>query len=302
MMDSPMISVLLPVYNAERYVAEAVQSILDQTFDDFEFLIVDDGSTDSSRAILEEFAARDRRIRLVSRPNTGYVVALNEMLGRARGELVARMDADDAALPERFERQLAYLAEHPECLALGSRVTVIDPEGLPLAVMTDLLEHDEIERALLVGLGAAIYHPSVMFRKKPVLELGGYRKEYYLAEDLDLFLRLGERGRLANLAEPLLRYREHMSKVGRSRVEQQRAAARGAIAEAHRRRGLPPPEGVLEGESRIFNPAEVSSTWAWWALGSGYPSTARKHAMASLTRNPFSPATWKLLLCTIRGR
>jgi len=169
--------------------------------------------------------------------------------------------------------------------------------------MTDLLEHDEIERALLTGLGAAIYHPSVMLRRQSVLEIGGYRQEFSIgSEDLDLFLRLAERGRLANLAEPLLRYREHMSKAGRARVAQSMAGARRAIADAHRRRGLPAPEGVLTGEPRIYNLAEVSSTWGWWALGAGYPSTARKHAMVSLTRNPFSPATWKLLLCTIRGR
>src|SRR4051812_8466576 len=92
-MDAPRVSVVMPVYNAERYITEAVQSILDQTFTDFEFLIVDDGSTDGSRAILERHAASDERIKLVSRPNTGYLVALNEMLGRARGEYVARMDA-----------------------------------------------------------------------------------------------------------------------------------------------------------------------------------------------------------------
>ena len=89
----------MPVYNAERYVAEAVESILDQTLGDFEFLIVDDGSTDGSRRILERYAARDPRIRLASRPNTGYLVALNEMLAAARGEFIARMDSDDVALP-----------------------------------------------------------------------------------------------------------------------------------------------------------------------------------------------------------
>src|SRR6476661_6105481 len=126
---TPPVSVLMPVYNAGRYVAEAVESILGQTYADFEFLIVDDGSTDRSRAILERYAARDPRIRLVSRPNTGYAAALNELLGLARGELVARMDADDVALPERLLRQVNYLRAHPEVVCVGTAVHLIDGGG-----------------------------------------------------------------------------------------------------------------------------------------------------------------------------
>src|ERR1700726_1508117 len=124
MTSPPTISVLMPVYNAERYVAEAVESILSQTFADFEFIIIDDGSKDRSLAILEEYAARDPRIRLVSRPNTGIVKALNQGLALASGELVARMDADDIAMPERLAKQRDYLADHPECVMVGSRVLV----------------------------------------------------------------------------------------------------------------------------------------------------------------------------------
>jgi glycosyltransferase involved in cell wall biosynthesis len=126
MPSEPAISVLMPVYNTERYVAEAVESILAQTFRNFEFLIIDDGSTDRSLSILKRYAERDPRIYLVSRPNTGYVIALNEMLAMARGEFIARIDADDIALPERFEVQVAYLREHPEVVCLGSKVQFID--------------------------------------------------------------------------------------------------------------------------------------------------------------------------------
>ncbi len=104
--DQPRVSVALPVYNCERYVAEAIESILAQTFTDFELLIVDDGSTDGALPILNRFAARDSRIRVISRPNTGIVGALNETWGLAREDLVARMDADEVALPVRFERQV----------------------------------------------------------------------------------------------------------------------------------------------------------------------------------------------------
>ena len=177
-MKPPRVTVAMPVYNCEKYVAKAVESILTQTFEDFEFLIVDDGSTDSSRAILEQYSARDPRIKLVSRPNTGLLVALNEMVGRARGEYVARMDADDVALPGRFERQVQYLDEHPECVLLGSRVIIIDPDGDPLKEMGDALTHDEIDDIFMMHGGQIVYHPSVMYRRQVVLDLGCYRPEF----------------------------------------------------------------------------------------------------------------------------
>src|SRR5262249_31043112 len=119
----------MPVYNARPYLAAAVESILAQTFHDFELLMLDDGSTDGSRAILERYAARDARLRLWSRRNTGYVIALNELLSRARGELLARMDADDVALPQRFAQQVAYLRSHPDVVCAGTAVHLIDAAG-----------------------------------------------------------------------------------------------------------------------------------------------------------------------------
>src|SRR5487761_1677094 len=112
----PRCSVLMPVYNAERYVGHAVESILRQTWHDFEFLIIDDGSTDRSPEMLRAYAERDPRILLVSRANTGYLRALNEGWPLCRGEYVARMDADDVAMPERLQRQIAFLDAHPDCL------------------------------------------------------------------------------------------------------------------------------------------------------------------------------------------
>ena len=139
-MKSPRVSVAMPVYNCEKYVAKAVESIPAQTFKDFEFLIVDDGSTDASRAILQE-----------------YVALLSD-----------------------FERQLQCLDDHPECVLLGSRVMIIDPDGDPLREMGDALTHEEIGDALMNAMGQIVYHPSVMFRRQVVLDLGGYRPEYYL--------------------------------------------------------------------------------------------------------------------------
>jgi glycosyltransferase involved in cell wall biosynthesis len=128
---SPLISVCMPVYNAERYVSEAIESVLSQTFKDFEFLILDDGSTDGSLAILKGHAERDPRIRLTSRPNKGLAPTLNELMDQARGEFVARMDADDVSLPERLERQADYLRKHPDCVIVGCHALVMDSDGDP---------------------------------------------------------------------------------------------------------------------------------------------------------------------------
>ena len=118
----PSVSVLMPTYNPGRYVSEAIESILAQTFTDFEFLISDAGSTDGSLEVMRRYAEADPRIRLIIQPKAGIVRALNELIALARGDLIARMDADDIALPVRLERQVAYLNDHPECVLVGSRV------------------------------------------------------------------------------------------------------------------------------------------------------------------------------------
>jgi len=300
--DHPRVSVALPVHNCERYVAEAIESILAQTFTDFEFLIVDDGSTDGTLPILHRFAARDSRIRVISRPNTGIVGALNEMLGLARADLVARMDADDVALPVRFERQVRFLDEHPECVMVGSRVTIIDPDGDALTEMGDALSHEQIVTDLLNYKGQMVYHPAVIYRRKAVLDLGGYRPKCREAEDLDLFLRLAEIGQIVNLPEPLLRYREHRAKAGISRSNEQGYRTRVIIEEARKRHNLGPvPEHVSSQASLSGDPSQVYQTWAWWALMSGHIATARKHALACIRRAPLSLSTWRLVYCALRG-
>jgi len=299
---TPAVTVLMPVYNAERYVDEAVRSILGQTFADFEFIIIDDGSKDRSLAILEEYAARDPRIRLVSRPNTGIVRALNQGLDMASGELVARMDADDIALPERLAKQRKYLEGHPECVMVGSRVLVIDPKGMPLTIMSDALTHEQIVDGFLAGRGQLVHHPAVMYRRQVVLEIGAYREIFDEAEDLDLFLRLAEVGRIVNMEEPLLKYREHLTKASRAKVVRVEENSRRIREDAHRRRGLPFHSAANQEEVKPFVEAEVYRTWGWWAVMSGNLASARKHAISCLARTPFDLASWKLLYCAIRGR
>lgn len=300
---SPAVSVVMTVYNTERYVGDALDSVLAQTFSDFEFVIIDDGSTDRSPGILRAYAARDRRIRLVSRPNTGIVAAANEGIGLSRGRYIARMDSDDVSLPNRFEAQVRYLDAHPECVLLGSRVTVVDPYGSPVFESGQKLTHEEIDAELLgSGGGWAIVQPSAMMRTEAVRKVGGYRGRHNVSEDQDLFLRLAEVGRVANLPEPLLRYRRHYKSVmhtqWRQREEVKESIARGAYA----RRGLPMPADWKYDDWKPTPLAEQLRAWGWAALKRGNVPVARKHALGAVRTAPLSAEAWKLLLCAVRGR
>ena len=300
--SAPRVSVLMPVYNGEKYLEEAVESILAQTFDDFEFLIMDDGSTDRTGEILDRLAAKDARIRVFHRENRGITPTLNELLRLARADLVARMDDDDIAFPERFATQVRHLDENPDCALVASSVVLIDPEGRDLATRAVPLSHEEIVEGLLRGGGQFVFHPATMFRRKPTLELGGYQERHPLAQDLDLFLRLAEVGRLTNLPQPLLKYRDHLGKLGVTHSRLQGETVRRILSEAHQRRGTTPPDSVLNLRFEPRDRAEKHRIWGWWALGSGRVATARKHAFAAFWRRPISGASWKLLACAIRGR
>lgn len=303
-MTSKTVSVIMPVYNAERYLDEAVESILEQTFSDFEFIITDDGSTDTSLARLRRYADRDPRIRLTSRPNTGYVNALIEAVPLAKGKYIARMDADDISLPERFERQVRFLEQNPEYAVVGSKVLLIDSDGAPLKYMGERQQHQDIDGAHLRGEGGAIIHPAAMIRTEAMRAIGGYR--LLKDEDLDLFLRLAEYGKVANLPEALLHYRQHLKSVGYQHYAEMVRSVREAVAEARIRRALPPLKSseVLELDLHPWHGpvkmAQYHQKWAWWALQGGHPATARKHAMVALREDPLSLDSWRVALSALR--
>src|SRR5450755_1260164 len=161
--------------------------------------------------------------------------------------------------------------------------------------------HEEIERALMTPeLG--IIHPSVMMRADACRAIGGYRAEYPHAEDLDFFLRLGEVGRLENIAEPLLQYRTHSSSVSAQHMETQWRSAKNAVEAALARRGVSSESVTIAGlpGGRIATPSELHCKWGWWALGSGHLRTARKHARLALFADPLSLSNHKLVACVIR--
>ncbi len=300
--STPTISVLLPVHNAESYVRAAVESVLSQTFGDFELLALDDGSTDRSLSILREFEVKDRRVHAISRKNRGVAPTRNELVSLARGLYLANLDADDVSRPQRFEQQVAYLTAHPDCVALGTGVLFIDPEGMPIRQVQYELTHQEIDLAHLFGTeGSRMCNSSVMMRKAAVLKVGRYSDEYRFAEDMDLFLRLAEIGKLANLSEVLLEYRRHHNSIGYAHREEELAFAKKAVRAARIRRGIPIVPDLMQSIAEPETKADVHRKWAWWALAAGNPSTARKHAIKALVEQPFNIENLRAVVCAIRG-
>ena len=294
-----VVSVLMPVYNAERFVAETVDSVLNQTFRDFEFVVINDGSTDRSLEILQGYAKRDARIRLISRPNTGYVVALNEGLDVARGEFVARIDADDLSDPKRLELQVARMRAEPELVALGTCAWAMDEHGNMLGDYSNPLTHEQIEAEHLKG-NSSIHHPSVMMRPGAVRKVGGYRKELMPCEDFDLWIRLGEVGRLANLPERLITKRLFAGSAVASNITRQRGLVQRILTDTWQRRHLPgepvmPPPGLATQH-------DLYRQWGWMALKHGYVKTSRKYAMKALKAKPLASSSWRLAVCALRGR
>lgn len=236
----PAISVLIPVRNGLPFLREALESVLSQTYRDFEVVCVEDASSDGSATMLASYQERDERVRVVPGPGRGIAAALNRGLEACRAPLIARMDADDVCESGRLEAQAAALHAHPGWGALGSATTLIDEAGLVLGSQAFPLKPEDVREAL--ERVSALAHPSVLIRKALLEEVGAYRAVFEGAEDYDLWLRLSERAELANLEEPFLRYRIHRGQVSASRASKQALAALGArVAARDRRRGSPAP-------------------------------------------------------------
>jgi glycosyltransferase involved in cell wall biosynthesis len=199
-MVTPRMTVLMPVYNAERFLAEAMRSILRQTFQDFEFLIIDDGSTDESAAIIRSY--NDERIRLVSNEkNLGISETLNRGIAMASCDLIARMDADDTCNPFRLQKQYNYMQAHPHCALLSSWARVVSEDHK----FVKLERHRSEYYYYNLTFECWIYHPTVVFRRQPILAVGAYSMKY--SEDYDLFWKVSTKYEIGNLADPLVNYR-----------------------------------------------------------------------------------------------
>lgn len=300
MLHKVSISVLMPVYNAERYVGKAVESILKQTFTDFEFIIINDGSTDRSLEILQRYAKQDNRIRLISRENRGLVKTLNEGLSLAKAPLIARMDADDIAYPDRFMLQKQFLDKNPDVVCLGGYFEIIDEAGRALTHLKVPLDDIAIQDLALKG-HSAIVHPAAMLRLSAIKQVGGYREAFNAAEDLDLWLRLGEIGQLANIPFPVLHYRFLTSSISGQNAALQKRSARNACKEAWARRMVK--SNFEGGDWRPTN--EVKSQFdfflkfGWWAFNYRQRKTALFYGMKATVLMPFNREGWRLLLCSL---
>ena len=300
MTQKPIVSVLMPVYNTERYVGQAVESILSQSFKDFEFIILDDGSTDSSLKILKKYAAQDPRIRLISRENRGVIRARNDLLAQATGEFIAIMDADDVSFPERLALQVEFLKANLDVVCLGGAHEVIDEDGRLLTRLPLPEQDQEIQELALAGHGS-ICNPCAMIRRLSLVEIGGYDETLLCAEDLDVWLKLGEIGKLANLKPTILKYRLLKSSISQQHGVLQRQAAREICQRAWLRRGI---EGHFEAEE-LWRPTQDAASqhrfmlqYGWWAFNSGERMTAMLYGVRAITALPFAAEGWKLLTCS----
>ncbi len=218
------ISVVMPVRNGERFLTEAMGSVLGQSLRDLELVVVLDHSTDGSAGIAGGLAAGDRRVRVIENAGEGLVDALNAGIAAAGGDLIARLDADDRMREGRLQRQRELLLADPDISLVGSAAIAIDAEGRETGAVRVPAGDAEIRRRL--PRGNPFVHSAVMMRRSAVLAAGGYRDLYAHNEDYDLWLRLAGLGRLANIAEPLVDHRRHADAVSVRFAERQRQERR----------------------------------------------------------------------------
>jgi hypothetical protein len=230
---TPRISVIMPVFNGEQFIEEAVESVLQQTFADLELIVVDDGSTDRTSLILGELAARDERVVVLRRASPGQSAARNAGIDAARAPVLAFLDGDDVALPDRLQRQHAFLTANPYVAVVGGGLHVMDEAGR----VFDEIECPTGDAAIrdVLPQHNPMAHTTVMVRKEVFDRVGGYRPAFVGAEDYDLWLRVAEQFQLANLPGPVCHYRVHPSQTTVIELESQSLAVLGAAAAARAR-------------------------------------------------------------------
>ena len=210
---NPKVSVLMPAYNAEKYIAEAIESILNQTYKDFEFIIVDDCSTDDTAKIIKKYAKKDKRIKYFKNDeNSGVTVSLNNGLKHCSGEFIARMDADDISLKDRFHEQLRFLKDFD---VIGTNIVFVNEDGKQIGKRN----YDE-DVSKVITIESPLAHPTVMFKKSLVKERG-YLEDLIAGQDYDLWLYLYSKGaKFKVIQKPLLKYRLHKETIKSKKTKQ----------------------------------------------------------------------------------
>jgi glycosyltransferase involved in cell wall biosynthesis len=309
-MITPRISVVLAVRNGERHLEASVRSILGQSFDDFELIAVDDGSTDATPAILSALRSADARVAVVRQEHRGLAASLNTGIDRARGVYVARQDADDISRRDRFERQAAHLDRVAAVAAVGSSADVIDRSGAVVGGLTAARGPHAVKRGLLTLRNTPV-HGSMMMRRSAVQSLGGYRPAFPAGQDYDLWLRMSERYDLDNLPDPLYQWRLDPESVYATRRATQLRYAGIARAFAGERttRGsdsyalLESSGGDLDAFLARYPPApRVYALWAeLFVRGLGNSALARTYFRRAVRGGHVHPRTLALLAWTHLG-
>ena len=222
-MKKPQVSVLMSVYNGAQTVGPAIESILSQTFSDFEFIIINDGSTDESAEIIESYAKKDARIMVISQQNEGLTRALNRGIESCRTPLIARADADDHSLPERLAKQVAFMNENPDVVLLGSGAHLLNAGGERYQSVRAPTDDQSIQKAMRKR--NIFFHSAVIMRSDALQRVGGYDQDFVRSQDYDLWLRLLEEGRGANLEEALIELNQGPSRVSRKQARKQVTAS-----------------------------------------------------------------------------
>lgn len=204
----PEIDVLMPVFNCEKYIEDTLRSIKNQTFSDYSLIIIDDGSSDRTGAIIRQFAETDKRIRYYRQDNAGIVAALNHGLKYCSAPFIARHDGDDISYPDRFKKELTYLKANPDCVAISSVARHIDENGQPTGHTTKVKDMTLVDCWSIPANEPYLMHPLLMVRREGILSISGYRN-IYLSEDTDLYWRLSDHRKLYILADVLGDYRIH---------------------------------------------------------------------------------------------
>ena len=242
----PIVSVVMVIRNVECYLTEAIESILHQTFHDFEFVIVDFGSTDTSKEIAASFASKDQRVKFSEIPPCSYIEAKIAACSLPKGRYIAIQDADDVSLPDRLETEVSFLKNHPEVGLLGGAVQWIDSQGKCLPSADDYPTEDHEIRAELRTRNP-FWHPTVLILKEAFSRVGGYRRIFIQSDDYDLWLRISEHYQCANLKQKVLNYRIHPQQLSfRRRKDQILCALAAQAAAALRREGKPDPLNTAE--------------------------------------------------------
>jgi len=213
----PLVSVITPAYNAEKYISEAIESILNQTFQDFEYIIIDDASTDATWDIIQEYAKKDERIIAVrNETNQGTPVTRNRGVEMARSSYILWQDADDISLLQRVEKQYAFMEAHPEVGILGGYLQFFDESG-EKGVRQYAQGDAELRKNIF--LYSPVAQPAAMVRKSALEKAGEYNPKYRQAQDLDMSFRIGMFAKFANIQEIMIKYREHPNSATFSKLK-----------------------------------------------------------------------------------